>query len=222
MTTDTVADDQTVHPTVDSVFRHVTARYPHLELQTLGKRTLIGLSWAIEDEFCARAERPILFGAFQKRKYWERSRPRWERLARISEAALVMADFNADESDQPARADGLVRVPIRPGSPMNSEWIVVCDSFELPGALLAREVPGQQTIPDLDRLFDSVWTTDPIVVREASRSCAQWAAGEQLAAAAPLLYHLAGQPRPSSVAPADASRLFNRVLLHLDAANRNR
>ncbi len=44
------------------------------------KRTLIALSHAIEDECAARAERPLLFGSFQRERFYRDSEPRWREL----------------------------------------------------------------------------------------------------------------------------------------------
>src|SRR3954449_9295044 len=41
-----------------SVFAELRKRHPHLAPYRLRKSTLLALSWALEDEFCARAERP--------------------------------------------------------------------------------------------------------------------------------------------------------------------
>ncbi len=208
------------HERVDSVFEHVTSLFPHEEVHRLGKRTLIGLSWAIEDEFCARAEQPVLIGAFQEPRFWRPSRQRWIQLARVASHALVMGRFGDAGPDAEEVEAGLVRVDLAPESPVTHEWIVVCDSFELPAALLARELPGQSVVADRDRIFEALWTTEADVVREAARRCTQVAATAGVAEAAPLLYHLAEQPRPSTVTPEAASRLFNRVVVHLDNATR--
>ncbi|RCK70844.1 hypothetical protein DT076_05520 [Desertihabitans brevis] len=207
---------------VDSVFEHVTELFPAEEVHRLGKPTLLGLSWAIEDEFAARAERPVLFGAFQTTRYYEASRARWIELARVAEHAAALADFGGAPADAEEQSAGLARVDVPAGSPMTREWIVVCDSAELPAALLARELPGQSPVAEERRLFEALWTTEPDVVRAASRACALQAAAAGHPEAGFWLYHLAEQPRPSIVAPEAASRLFNRVVVHLDAASRTR
>ncbi len=57
---------------------------------------------------------------------------------------------------------------------MHREWAVVHDSARLSLALTAWEVPGQDDVADLDRLFESVWTVDPGAVRTAAYTCAGW------------------------------------------------
>ncbi len=66
--------------------------HPGLHPQRLKKQTLIALSWAIEDECCARAQRPLLFGAFQEARYYRSSAPRWRELARV--AQILMSEFD--------------------------------------------------------------------------------------------------------------------------------
>ncbi|SDD85193.1 DICT sensory domain-containing protein [Auraticoccus monumenti] len=201
--------------TVVSVFDDVLAQFPGLEVHQFHKSTLLGLSWAIEDEFCARADRPVLVAAFQKAEFWERSRERWTSLAKISHQTLVIADFE----DLGAEPDvNLTTVPVAPGSPMSREWIVVCDATDLPAALIARELPGQSTVPDRKREFEAFWTTELDVVRAASRASAQIAAAAGAPVAAPLLYHLAEQPVSGSVSASAVSRLFNRIVVYLDRA----
>jgi MerR family transcriptional regulator, light-induced transcriptional regulator len=187
------------------------SRHEHLSVHRLRKSTLISLSWAMEDQFCARADRPVLFAAFQQQHYFEQSRRRWEKLGRLASQAFVLADF-----DQTHRADDLNYVAVPPGSPLSDEWVIVCDSAELPVVLAAVEVPGQESVPELDRLFDAVWTMDPETVRDASRICAEISLAYGAEDARPLLYHLADRPRPGVITPADASELFLRIMAYLD------
>ena len=59
----------------------------------LRKRVLLALSRAIEDESCAQAERPLLFGSFQRERFYRQSQRRWRDFARTAELAVVFADF---------------------------------------------------------------------------------------------------------------------------------
>src|SRR5919107_1357460 len=71
-----------------SFFAGPRRRGPDFQPYLLAKRTLIGLSHAIEDECASRAERPVLFASFQRERFWRHSRPRWRELARTSHAAV--------------------------------------------------------------------------------------------------------------------------------------
>ena len=86
-------------PGAPSVFATLRRDHPALEPRRLKKATLIALSWAIEDECCARAERPIIFGSFQEHRFFRASQERWTELARIAHSTTVFADFaDAPES----------------------------------------------------------------------------------------------------------------------------
>ncbi|WP_182559148.1 DICT sensory domain-containing protein [Microlunatus kandeliicorticis] len=186
-------------------------RRPGLTSYRLSKRTLIALSWAIEDQFCAPADAPLLFGAFQRVQFYKRAQQRWQHLAATSRHALVFADF--DPGDAPSMP---TQVRIGPDEPLADEWIVVCDSLDLPVVLAAWEVPGQGVVPEIDRLFQAVWTMDPESVRLSSRILAQIAANHGVGEAAPVLYELADNPPPAEIRPREASELFSRIVAYLD------
>ena len=87
-------------PDAPSVYAALRRTHPTLVPQRLKKSTLIALSWAIEDECCARAERPAIFGAFQQERYFRASRgamgracpdrPFHHRLCRLCRSAGVL------------------------------------------------------------------------------------------------------------------------------------
>ncbi|MCB8957007.1 MAG: MerR family DNA-binding transcriptional regulator [Nocardioides sp.] len=79
-------------PAAASVYAELRRRHPALQAHRLRKDTLKALSWAIEDEFCARATRPHLFGAFQRAEFWRPARSRWRELARVARSAFVLVD----------------------------------------------------------------------------------------------------------------------------------
>ena len=162
-----------------SVYAAVLERHPEQPRQVLRKSTLIGLSWAIEDEILSTARSGHVFGAFQRAENFEAARRRWRELARTSLSAHAMADFPArGEAGAPAESvpGGPELVSLPPGSPMHREWTVVCDAPRLTLLLTAWEVPGQDDLEDLDRHFESVWTADPGAVRTAAQTCAAVAA----------------------------------------------
>nr|CAA9318846.1 MAG: hypothetical protein AVDCRST_MAG46-701 [uncultured Nocardioidaceae bacterium] len=196
-------------PSVYAVLRH---RHPELHPQRLKKSTLIALSWAIEDECCARAERSIIFGAFQEARNFRSAQRRWTELARVSRSATVFADFSGA---QPL-VEGTVLVHLPEDAPMRREWAVVCDAPDYPAMLTAWELPGQSTVPDRDRLFEAIWTVEPAAVREAARACAQVAVSLGHPEAAPLLYELAENPPSPPVEVLRAASLLNRVVSYVD------
>lgn len=196
-----------------SVFADLRRRHPRLEPHRLRKSTLLALSWAIEDEFCARAERPVIFGAFQDERFYRAAAPRWRELARVARSAMVLGDFAAPEEFP---RGGPIPVALAPDAPMRREWVVVCDAPDLAACLTAWELPGQVGVPDRDRVFEAMWTVDPRAVRDAARVCAQVAQSCGVAEAQPLLYALAGEPTTTVPDVAGATTLMNRVVAYVD------
>ena len=199
-------------PGAPSVYAACHHRHPDLQPQRLKKSTLIALSWAIEDECCARAERPVIFGGFQKERYFRAAEERWTELARIARSTTAFADFH-DAAD-PCGEIRLVHLP--QDAPMRREWTVVCDAADYPAMLTAWELPGQSTVPDRQRLFEAIWTVEPGAVRSAARACAQVALQLGQTEAAPLLYELAGNPPTPPVELLKATALLNRVVAYVD------
>jgi DICT domain-containing protein len=200
-------------PAAPSVFAEIRRRHPALVPHRLHKSTLLALSWALEDEFCARADRPVLFGAFQEERFYRAAAPRWRELARVARSTMVLGDFDAPEEFP---RGGPIPVPLGTDAPMRREWVVVCDAPDLSACLTAWELPGQTTVADRDRVFESLWTVDPRAVRDAARVSAQIAQRAGVAEAQALLYELAGEP-PSTVPDiAGATILMNRVVAYVD------
>src|SRR4029079_6825085 len=68
-----------------SVYSALRDTFPHLHAHLLPKRMLRLLSHAIEDEVCALSERAILFGCFQRERFYRQAEPRWRDLSRTAE-----------------------------------------------------------------------------------------------------------------------------------------
>jgi MerR family transcriptional regulator, light-induced transcriptional regulator len=201
-------------PGAPSIYAAMRRLHPHLQPQRLKKSTLLALSWAIEDECIARAERPVIFGAFQTEHYYRASEARWRELARVARSTMVFAAFDPD----PAPVERTVLVDLPEDAPMRREWAVVCDAADHTAMLTAWELPGQTTVPDDRRLFEAVWTVEPAAVRDAARACAQVAQQLGHAEAGPLLYELADNPPPAPVELLDTASLMNRVVAYVDRA----
>ena len=212
-----LADAATVEPPgAPSVYAAIRRLHPDLQPQRLSKATLLAMSWAIEDECCARAESPMIFGSFQKERYYRAAEERWTELARVARSTLVFAGFPPDDGGSPAAVPGTTFVQLPEDAPMRREWAVVCDAPDHRAALTAWELPGQSTVPDKERLFESIWTVDAQAVRDAARACAQVAQSLGHQAAAPLLYELADNPPPAPVELLQASSLLGRVVAYVD------
>lgn len=200
-------------PGTGSVFAELRRSHPQLTPHRLRKATLIALSWALEDEFCARATRPVLFGAFQQERFYRPSAARWTELTRSSRSAIVFADFEATSEGVES---GPQLATLAADAPLRREWVVVCDAPELAACLSAWELPGQGTVPDRDRIFEAMWTIDPRAVRAAARCCARAAQAAGVGEAGPLLYDLAAEPPPTVVDVLGATQLLNRVVAYVD------
>lgn len=199
-------------PGVPSVFADLRRRNPSLQPRRLKKSTLIALSWAIEDECCARAERPIIFGGFQRERYFRAAEERWTELARIGRSTTAFADFPKTTQSQ----GGIHLVALPADAPMRREWAVICDAADYPAMLTAWELPGQSTVADQQRLFEAIWTVEPAAVRNAARACAQISLQLGQAEAAPLLYELAETPPDPPPELLKATGLLNRVVAYVD------
>jgi DICT domain-containing protein len=154
-----------------SIYATLRRRRPDLQPQPLGVPMMLALSRAIEDESLSRAERPVLFGAFQRERFYRSSASRWRELAAGAAFAAVFADFAHPSEPE----DGPAEVPVDRDHPLSREWAVVCDATGHAVCLFGWERPGSE---DAGRRFDAVWSVEPDVVREAARICMQVASAQ--------------------------------------------
>ena len=201
-------------PQSRSLYAELRRRHPELTPQPLVKSSLLALSRAIEDECCARAEQPVLFGGFQRRTFLRESHARWAELARTALSAVVFADLVQVHEPRPGE---LVEVALPHEAPLNREWIVICDAPDLPACMAAVERPGQEAVPDARRRFELVWTVDPRAVRSASRLAAALADEYRPGWRTVELALLADEPPQASADLRRASDLLTRTMGYLDA-----
>jgi MerR family transcriptional regulator, light-induced transcriptional regulator len=195
-----------------SVFAALRRRRPDLEPRTLRKPTLLALTHAIEDESLSRAERPLLFGSFQTRRFYRQAQARWRELSRGAELALVFADFDRVRTPR----DGPAEIPVDRRHPLAREWTVICCAADHAVCLAAWEPPTLTTGPPQGRVFESIWSVEAEVVWEAARICAGIAAAVQPALverARGRLEFDPGPPMPEQLRLATA--ITNRALSYL-------
>ena len=202
-----------------SVFADLQRLYPLLRPQVLSRGTLVSMSHAIEDECAARAADPVLFGGFQRERFLRASYARWRELARTARSAVVLADFPLGADPAPPTRGVPIEVAVPPESPLNREWLVVCDAVDLPACLVAVERPGQGAEGVRERTFEAVWSVDPQVVRDASRIAG--ALTDELRPD----WRRADLPAQSDPPGASedlyrATLLFDRMVAYIDAAAR--
>jgi DICT domain-containing protein len=155
-----------------SLFATLRGARPGLEPHVLPKRALIALSHAIEDECCARAERSLLFVAFQRVAFYRAAERRWRELARTAELAIAFADFERPR----IRTRGVCELPLTVDAPLRREWALVCEGERFSVALTAWEVGEPRAVPDAARRFEAIWTVEPEAVRHVARAAAELAA----------------------------------------------
>jgi DICT domain-containing protein len=198
-----------------SIFGAIASSEAPVRPRALHKRTLTAISRAIEDEAIARAAGPVVFGAFQREHNYRAVQHRYERIALTADATVVFADFPAPRVEEGMPAE----VPIAPDAALGNEWAVVIDAPGYAACLLAWELPqrADARVLDHERRFESLWTMDPLVVRQAALvSCAL--AGRACPALAKRVEGLLAD-RPLAVeAPTQAlTALTNRMVAYIDA-----
>jgi DICT domain-containing protein len=196
-----------------SVFAEVRRQHPELGLQVLTKRTLKALSRAIEDECCARAADPLLFGGFQREEFLRGSQARWVDLARTARVAVAFAHLTEPASTSPG---GPVEVALPDDAPLGREWFVICDAPDLPACLVAVELPSTRQHTEAQRPFEVLWSVDPAVVRHASRVAATLAEEYRPGWSTRAFAALAEDAPPASDDLRRAAELFDRMLGYLE------
>ena len=182
-----------------SIFAGLRRRRPELRPFNLRKPVLLALTRAIEDESCSRAERPLLFGSFQRVRFYRQSLRRWREFARTAELTVAFADF-----ERPRVAAGRpVEVPVDDSHPLGREWALVCEAPGHGVCLAAVELPPARRRPDAAREFDVIWSVEPALVRTA----AEVALGLAGRAAPELVERVASPGRPPPPGPPSDEQL---------------
>ena len=122
-----------------------------------------------------------------------------------------MADF--PEHDDAARP---ALVSLAPDSPLLREWIVVHDSPGFAAALVAWEVPGQESVSDSQRQFEALWSVDGRLARDAATTCAEVAVAAGSGAARDVLRLLEESAAPTATSLRSANAVFNRMVAYAD------
>jgi DICT domain-containing protein len=160
---------QLAHQPRPSVYSALRAGFPYLQSHLLSTRALLSLSHAIEDECCARAERPLLFGCFQHERAYRLAETRWREMARTAERSLVLADFRRNRRPR----GGPAEIAISESDPLMREWVVVCESPGFCACMAGWQRLGSEAN---ERVYETIWTVEPSVVRTAARVCCELAA----------------------------------------------
>ncbi len=205
------------HSDRPSLYAAVAASGRDIRPQILRKSTLIALSRAIEHETLASAAAPVLIGAFQHESFYRAVEPRYRRMAKQADIAVVFADFEAERSP----SGGPVEIPIAPEDALGNEWAVVVDAPGYSACLLAWEQPGV-TEPgeddDGDRRFEAIWTLDPVATRRAAQAAARLVARADPSLGAELDQILLERPLAIADSAPALTALTNRIVAYLETA----
>jgi DICT domain-containing protein/predicted DNA-binding transcriptional regulator AlpA len=197
-----------------SVYAALRRRRPDLEPRLLLKPLMLALSHAIEDEALARAQRLMVFGSFQRERFYRQAQLRWRELDRTAEVAVVFADF----ARLCTPGDAPVEVPVPRDHPLNREWALVCEGQDFALCLTGWEPPESGAGPEGMRRFEAIWTVEPEVVREASRICCAIAAARRPVVAEAARARLEAPPSASPESQLRlASSVTARMLSHVSS-----
>jgi DICT domain-containing protein len=209
-----------------SIFAGLRRYGSDLPVHLVTKVSMLAISRAIEDECCARADRPVLVAAFQRERHFRQSEQRWRDLSRTAGLAVVLAEFPAPGNRPSSAAPSLLEIPLAGDAPLLREWAVVCDAPESAAVLAGRERPGRDGRADRDRLFEATWSVEPTVVRQAARVGIQLArrfhaapggASGPAAALQRVADELDADPAPDPLATARrAVTLANRIVAYVE------
>lgn len=126
--------------------------------QRLHKRTLLAISRGIEDETIARAAGPVVIASFQEERNYRASESRYRRLNAVADECVIFGGFETlvVEPGEPQL------IPVEPEGALGNEWAVIVDAPGYAACLVAWETP------EPGRVFEGLWTLDPVTVRRAA------------------------------------------------------
>ncbi len=188
-----------------SLFATVRRSLPELQPRSLGKSAMLAFSHAIEDESLARADPRVLFGCFQRERFYRQAQRRWQEL---SEGAVAAAFADFDAAADPIL--GAAEIPIKTFPALSREWSLVCYGERSAICLAGREPASSNTqATRARRSFEALWTVEPTVVRDIARACAEAASAHVPAFADRTAQILALEP---AAGPEERLRLATAVI----------
>jgi DICT domain-containing protein len=156
-----------------SLFATLRRARPELAPHVLGKRELIVLSHAIEDEVLSRGETQLMFATFQREVFYRKAQQRWQELSECASASAVFADFKVGALPE----SGPAEIPVGRRRQLAREWSLVFYGGRSSIAFVAREAASSNVLAaSHGRNFEILWTVDPKPVRELAEQCVTLAA----------------------------------------------
>lgn len=153
-----------------SIYGAVRRRHPEVGPRVLRRDVLVAISHAIEDEAMSRGSSALVFGAFQRERFFRDAAPRWDEIARTSTACAVFADFAPGSGAAPPGEGSPIEIPLAPDAPLLREWAVVVMAPALSVVLTAWEIPSRGALGP-HREYESLLSFDPAAVRTAAEVC---------------------------------------------------
>jgi DICT domain-containing protein len=151
-----------------SLFAMLRRARPEHAPRVVGKRELIVLSHAIEDEVLARGETQLMFATFQREVFYRSAQKRWQELTEYASAAAVFADFAACAIPE----SGPAEIPFGRHRQLAREWSIVFYGGRSSIAFIAREATSSNVrAASRERNFETLWTVDARPVRELTEAC---------------------------------------------------
>lgn len=83
-------------------------------------------------------------------------------------------------------------------------------------ALIAWELPGQESVPDSQRQFEALWSVDGRFARDAATTCAEVAVAAGSGAGREVLRLLEESATPTATSLRSANAVFNRMVAYAD------
>ncbi len=151
------------HDGAPAPFELLASRCP---VRTTRKQTLMALTRHIESQADNATDPSMVVAAVQHAKYFEGNTRR--RYVDLAVSAPLIVVFGRDLT--PDLGSGIRGVPLAPGDPLCTDWIVLTLGSHTAAALVARERPGQHPpLSEDDRRFDMTITYDRSLVTAAAR-----------------------------------------------------
>lgn len=197
----------------NSIYGALRGQRPDLQPHVASKAALLQLTRAIEDEHCAQGGNGLLFGSFQRARYYRASERRWRELARTVAVAVAVADF--ETLHEPAGAP--VEVPITRDDQLAREWTLIVNSAGAQACLAAWELPSPRDVREPARRFEVIWSFLPSAVHDATLAAVTLLHGLAPSVAARVSSQLGELPTASSSELRFAADLTGRAFAYLSA-----
>jgi hypothetical protein len=123
------------------------------------RQTMLQISFAVEDAVLEAGRSTRLFAGFQQLSKFLPQVERYRKLATTVESIYVFGIADVE----PPPIDKVTYVRVSPDDRLSKEWFVACYGRNY-SSILATEEITKITDPEEKRLFNGVWTFNPLIV----------------------------------------------------------